>query len=113
MTNSITTLSTVEKIYETQTTDQQYKRSYVLTGLFSMLSACVGVLPFGLFASSIGFLESTRILRRAAFIIGAAMLCILGLTPSVTAFCANTTECGQCRAVCSLPANVWNGSPHH
>ncbi|WP_416294640.1 uracil/xanthine transporter [Paenibacillus illinoisensis] len=88
MTNSITTLSTVEKIYETQTTDQQYKRSYVLTGLFSMLSACVGVLPFGLFASSIGFLESTRILRRAAFVIGAAMLCILGLTPSVTAFFA-------------------------
>ncbi|EBC6963314.1 uracil/xanthine transporter, partial [Salmonella enterica] len=88
MTNSITTLSSVEKIYGVQTTNQQYKRSYMLTGLFTMLSSCVGVLPFGLFASSIGFLESTRILKRAAFVVGAGMLCILGLTPSVTAFFA-------------------------
>jgi xanthine/uracil permease len=88
MTNSITTLSSVEKIYGVQTTSQQYKRSYMLTGLFTMLSSCVGVLPFGLFASSIGFLESTRILKRAAFVVGAGMLCILGLTPSVTAFFA-------------------------
>ncbi|MGE6573572.1 uracil/xanthine transporter [Paenibacillus xylanexedens] len=88
MTNSITTLSTVEKLYRTETTSRQYRHSYALTGLFTMLSACVGVLPFGLFASSIGFLESTRILRRAALIIGAGMLCVIGLTPSVTAFFA-------------------------
>lgn len=88
MTNSITTLSTVEKLYRAETTSRQYQRSYALTGLFTMLSACVGVLPFGLFASSIGFLESTRILRRAAFIIGAGLLCMMGLTPSVTAFFA-------------------------
>ncbi|MGC5774007.1 uracil/xanthine transporter [Paenibacillus pabuli] len=88
MTNSITTLSSVEKIYKAKTSDRQYKRSYMLTGVFTMFSACVGVLPFGLFASSIGFLESTRILRRAAFVVGAGLLCILGLTPSVTAFFA-------------------------
>ncbi|MGR6545189.1 uracil/xanthine transporter [Paenibacillus tundrae] len=88
MTNSITTLGAVEKMYGVQTTAQQYKRSYGWTGLFTVIAACVGVIPFGAFASSIGFLESTRILRRSAFILGAGLLCMLGLMPMLTSFFA-------------------------
>ncbi|MCZ8515645.1 uracil/xanthine transporter [Paenibacillus filicis] len=86
MTNTVTALSTVEKIYGTQTSDARYKRSYALTGLFSMLSALFGLLPFGLFTSSVGLLESTKILERSALIAGAAMFALLGLAPSLSGF---------------------------
>ncbi|MBW7476097.1 uracil/xanthine transporter [Paenibacillus oenotherae] len=86
MTNTITCLSTVEKLYGKETTDGQYKRSFLLTGLFSVGAAVSGLIPFGLFTSSIGFLESTRILRRAAFVIGAAMIVAIGMIPPMMAF---------------------------
>ncbi|MEW9698656.1 uracil/xanthine transporter [Paenibacillus sp. SI8] len=84
MTNSITCLSTVEKLYQTKTTDEQYKRSYVWTGLFTALSACFGLLPFGLFTSSVGLLESTKILERKALVIGGAMFACLGIIPPLS-----------------------------
>ncbi|NQX71302.1 uracil/xanthine transporter [Paenibacillus alba] len=84
MTNSITCLATVEKLYKTKTSDSQYKRSYLLTGVFTIFSACFGLLPFGLFTSSVGLLESTKILERKALIIGGAMFAMLGLIPALS-----------------------------
>ncbi|TBL76020.1 uracil/xanthine transporter [Paenibacillus thalictri] len=96
MTNTVTCLSSVEKLYKTQTTEGQYKRSYVLTGLFSVFSSLFGLLPFGVFTSSIGFLESTRILRRSAMIIGAGLIAVLGLVPAAS------------RLLSTLPPTVGN-----
>ncbi|MFC5452931.1 uracil/xanthine transporter [Paenibacillus aestuarii] len=81
MTNTITCLSTVEKLYQTTTTKSQYKRSYVWTGLFTTFSACFGLLPFGLFTSSVGLLESTKILERRALMLGGGMFAALGFIP--------------------------------
>ncbi|NEW06660.1 uracil/xanthine transporter [Paenibacillus sp. SYP-B3998] len=96
MTNTITCLSTVEKMYQTKTTDAQYKRSYLLTGVFTALSSCFGLLPFGLFTSSIGLLESTKILERRALIIGGGMFALLGLIPALSGLFS------------SLPSSVGN-----
>nr|WP_279630138.1 purine/pyrimidine permease [Paenibacillus protaetiae] len=38
-------------------------------------------MPFGTFASSIGFLENTKVLRRAALLAGSSMLIIAGIFP--------------------------------
>jgi len=96
MTNTITCLSTVEKLYQTTTTNAQYKRSYVWTGLFTTFSACLGLLPFGLFTSSVGLLESTKILERRALIIGGGMFAALGFIPALS------------HLFSSLPASVGN-----
>ncbi|MBD0383006.1 uracil/xanthine transporter [Paenibacillus sedimenti] len=96
MTNSITCLATVEKLYKTKTSDAQYKRSYLLTGIFTAFSACFGLLPFGLFTSSVGLLESTKILERKALIIGGAMFAALGLIPAMSGLLS------------SLPSSVGN-----
>ncbi|MCM3129167.1 purine/pyrimidine permease [Paenibacillus sp. MER 78] len=64
------------------------KKAFIFTNLFSVLGGCLGLIPFGTFASSIGFLENTKVLRRAALLAGALMFIIVGVFPSLSGWLA-------------------------
>ncbi|GIP40211.1 purine permease YbbY [Paenibacillus sp. J31TS4] len=86
MTNTITALGSAEKLYGTVTTDGQYRRSFVWTGLAGIVSGLLGLVPSGPYTSSIGFLQSTRILERSALIAGGGLFVLMGLVPALGAF---------------------------
>ncbi|MDF2958329.1 MAG: uracil/xanthine transporter [Paenibacillus sp.] len=81
MSNTITALTAAEKLYRQVTTENQYRRSFLFTGLFTMISPLFGLLPFGTFASSLGLLESMKILNRSALAVGGVLFLTLGLIP--------------------------------
>lgn len=88
MASTVSALSAAETLYGKKTSDAEYKRSFALSGLFTSASSFIGVLPFGVYASSIGFLEGTRILKRSALVIGGAAIAAFGLFPAVGSFFA-------------------------
>lgn len=83
MTNTLTSLTAAGRLFKREATDKQFVRSVLFTNSFSILAGCFGLIPFGTFASSIGFLENTKVLRRAALIAGSAMFIIVGIFPAL------------------------------
>ncbi|MFD2701657.1 uracil/xanthine transporter [Paenibacillus shunpengii] len=88
MTNTLTSLTAAGKLFNRTATSGQYKRAFIFTNLFSVLGGCLGLIPFGTFASSIGFLENTKVLRRAALLAGSLMFIIVGVFPSLSGWLA-------------------------
>lgn len=66
----------------------QYRRSFMLSGLNSIVAGFLGLVPYAPYTSAIGFLRSTRIVGRGPFIIGAAFLILLGAIPALGQFFA-------------------------
>jgi xanthine/uracil permease len=85
-TNTVASLKGAEQLYATQTSQKQYKRSFMVTGFNSVISGLFGLVPYTPYASSIGFLQSTRILQRSPFIVGALLFILMGLIPALAAF---------------------------
>lgn len=85
-TNTIATLKGAEDIYGKETTDKQYRASFMLSGTFTAISGLIGVVPYAPYASSLGFLQSTGVRDRLPFFIGSALFILLGLIPSFSAF---------------------------
>ncbi|UQZ36810.1 uracil/xanthine transporter [Paenibacillus sp. PK3_47] len=88
MTNTLTSIFAADKLYQQSAGNKQFLRSLLFTNLFSIIGACFGLIPFGTFASSIGFLENTKVLRRSALITGAALLVLVGLVPALSGWLA-------------------------
>lgn len=88
MTNTLTGISAAEKLYQRSAENKQFFRSLLFTNLFSIAGACFGLIPFGTFASSIGFLENTKVLRRSPLITGAALLMLVGFVPALSGWLA-------------------------
>ncbi|TMV49164.1 uracil/xanthine transporter [Paenibacillus mesophilus] len=88
MTNTVTALSAADKLYGKSSTDASYKRSYHLTALHTAVSGLFGLVPYGPYTSSIGFLESTRMLDRSALVLGGALFVMLGFVPALGTFFA-------------------------
>jgi xanthine/uracil permease len=85
-TNTITALKAAEPIYRETVSDQQYQRGFLVTGISSVVSGLFGLVPYASFASSVGFLQSTRIIERAPFIVGSILFILLGAVPSLSIF---------------------------
>ncbi|MCM3568257.1 uracil/xanthine transporter [Neobacillus mesonae] len=83
-TNTIAAVKGVEPIIKTSTSDGQYRKSFVLTGINSVVSGLFGMVPYAPYVSSLGFLQSTLIVERMPMVIGAAMFIILGLVPPLS-----------------------------
>lgn len=62
-TNTVAAIKGVEPLFGKPTEDIQYRRSFILTGLNSIVSGIFGLVPYAPYISSIGFLQSTRILE--------------------------------------------------
>ncbi|WP_239093993.1 uracil/xanthine transporter [Bacillus sp. B15-48] len=84
-TNTIVSLKEAEQLYHTNTTKQQYKRSFILSGFFTSISGIIGLVPYAPYISSIGFLQSTKILERSAIILGGFFFMLLGFVPLFSA----------------------------
>jgi len=84
MTNTLTSLTAAGKLYQQNIETKRFVRSLLFTKLFSVIGACFGLIPFGTFASSIGFLENTKVLRRSAFVLGAGLLMLVGIVPALS-----------------------------
>ena len=83
-TNTVASIKGIEPMIMKTTTDNQYRKSFVLTGINSIVSGLFGMVPYAPYVSSLGFLQSTLIFERAPVIIGGAMFILLGLVPSLS-----------------------------
>jgi len=81
LSNTIASVRAVSNLLEQKATESQLGRSYVLTGLFSIPASVLGLVSYATFASSIGFLESTRNFDRKPFLIGGGLMSLLGIIP--------------------------------
>ncbi|MDP9729071.1 uracil/xanthine transporter [Alicyclobacillus tolerans] len=85
-TNTIATLRASEGLFGREATKQQMRRSFILTGLYTMLSGPLALIPYAPYTSAIGFLRATRVLDRKPFIIAALLFMIIGVFPALAGF---------------------------
>jgi xanthine/uracil permease len=83
-TNTMASIKGIEPIIKTKTTNNQYRRSFVLTGINSIVSGLFGLVPYAPYISSLGFLQSTLIFDRAPIVIGGALFIVLGSVPALS-----------------------------
>ncbi|WP_066067668.1 uracil/xanthine transporter [Neobacillus soli] len=83
-TNTIASIKGFEPMVKATTTNNQYRKSFVLTGINSVVSGLFGMVPYAPYVSSLGFLQSTLIFDRLPMIIGAVMFIVLGLVPALS-----------------------------
>ena len=91
-TNTVATLKEAEVFYEKPIKENEYKRSFILTGINSVVSGLFGLVPYAPYTSSLGFLYSTRIKERAPFIVGAVIFVLLGAIPVLGRFLSTIPE---------------------
>jgi len=85
-TNTIASIKGAEMLYGEKVEEKAYRRSFAITGASSVISGIFGLVPYAPYTSSIGFLQSTGILQRSPFIVGAILFSLLGFVPSLSAF---------------------------
>jgi xanthine/uracil permease len=85
-TNTVATLRGAEDLFGKPTMERQMMRSFVITGFNGVMSGLFGMVPYAPYTSSLGFLQTTRIFTRSAFVVGAVLFMILGLVPSLGTF---------------------------
>lgn len=71
---------------DTPSTSKHYRNSFSITGVMTILSGVLSLVPYSPFVSSIGFIQQTRIYSRIPFIFGSVMFLILGIIPQVGYF---------------------------
>ncbi|WP_047984237.1 uracil/xanthine transporter [Ornithinibacillus californiensis] len=71
---------------EQPSTSKDYRNSFTITGVQSILSGLLGLVPYSPFVSSIGFIQQTKIYDRMPFIFGSVMFLIMGIIPPVGYF---------------------------
>lgn len=81
LSNTIASVEAASNLMNEQSSQKQLNRSYFLTGGYSIVAALFGLVSYAPFASSIGFLESTRIFDRKPFLIGGGLLSLFGVIP--------------------------------
>ncbi|RAV18972.1 uracil/xanthine transporter [Paenibacillus contaminans] len=89
MTNTVAALKGAEELYGRQTKEGEYRRSFALTGTYSVVSGAFGLVPYAPYASSLGFLQSTRILATSPYFVGAIIFMTLGFVPALSGFFAS------------------------
>ncbi|NYF24840.1 uracil/xanthine transporter [Sporosarcina sp. JAI121] len=86
LTNTFASIKATADLYKEEVNNTQYKRSIFVTGFLALISAIFGLVPFTPFTSTIGFLESTNLLKKTPFIISGFMFMSLGFIPSFVGF---------------------------
>jgi len=81
LSNTYATLAGAEPLYHKPALPSQYRRSLVVSGFSTIVSGIFGIVPYAPYTSSLGLLRATRLLKRAPFILGAALFILLGAVP--------------------------------
>lgn len=84
LSNTITAVKTAADLFDEEASQRRLNRSYLLNGLYSMTGGTLGLVTYAPFASTIGFLQSTRIFDRRPFLIGGALMAVTGLFPAIS-----------------------------
>lgn len=80
-TNTMAAIKGVEPILKKSAGYEQFRHSFLLTGIYSIISGLFGLVPYAPYISSVGFLQSTNIVELLPFLIGAVLFMIMGLVP--------------------------------
>jgi xanthine/uracil permease len=83
LSNTFGALKGTDELYKSETTNWQYRRSFSISGAFTIISGLFGMVPYAPYVSSIGFLNQTRILERLPFILGGVMFIVMGVIPDI------------------------------
>ncbi|WP_417898157.1 uracil/xanthine transporter [Bacillus haimaensis] len=86
LSNTIASVQAAAELYREKAKPGQFRNSFFFTGMFSMVASLFGLVPYTPFTSTIGFLQSTRILDKRPFFIGGMLLAVIGLLPPLTSF---------------------------
>lgn len=81
LSNTYATLAATGPLYGKPAAPPQYARSMIVSGFITIIAGLLGIVPYAPYTSSIGLLQSTRILDRKPFILGAALFILLGAIP--------------------------------
>ncbi|WP_175989901.1 uracil/xanthine transporter [Bacillus sp. Marseille-Q1617] len=81
LSNTLASVQAASQLFGESPVEKRVHRSYVLSGMYSIVGALSGLVSYAPFASSVGFLESTRIFRIRPFLIGGAIMSLLGIVP--------------------------------
>ncbi|MBM7601883.1 xanthine/uracil permease [Virgibacillus halotolerans] len=84
--NTFGALKGTDAMYQSMTTNKQYRSSFTITGVLTLIAGLFGLVPYSPYVSSIGFLNQTGIIKRIPFILGGFMFLLMGLIPSVGGF---------------------------
>ncbi|MBS4217978.1 uracil/xanthine transporter [Bacillus sp. FJAT-49711] len=79
--NIITSINAASKLMNEKAEMGRYRNSYLLSSLYTFAASLFGLVSYAPFTSSIGFLESTQIFKIRPFIIGGALISLLGIIP--------------------------------
>ncbi|PYE50621.1 uracil/xanthine transporter [Paenibacillus barcinonensis] len=82
--NTFGALKGTDQLYERETSSNQYKRSFTISGVLAMISGLLGLVPYAPYVSSIGFLQQTRIRDRMPLVTGGLLFAAIGLVPSIS-----------------------------
>ena len=85
LSNTFGALKGTDSLYQKQTENGQYRRSFTVSGMFTIVAGVFGMVPYAPYVSSIGFLSQTRILERLPFVLGGAMFMVMGIIPAIGA----------------------------
>lgn len=86
LSNNIAAIQAGAGLFGKPVTPERLNRSYLLTGSYAAASAVLGLVSYAPFASSVGFLETTRIFDRRPFLIAGGLMVLLGLVPALGRF---------------------------
>lgn len=79
--NNLAAIRGADELYGRKADPGQFRRSFMLTGGFTVLGGAFGLVPYAPFTSTLGFLQTTGLLKRAPFLAGSAMFVVIGLVP--------------------------------
>ncbi|MDW0117877.1 uracil/xanthine transporter [Sporosarcina thermotolerans] len=84
--NTFGALKGTESMYKVETTKSEYRASFTITGVFTLIAGIFGLVPNSPYVSSIGFLSQTGIINRIPFVLGGLMFLVMGLIPPIGHF---------------------------
>ena len=71
---------------DSPSTSKDYRNSFTITGVMTIIPGFLGLVPYSPFVSSIGFIQQTKIYDRMPFIFGAVMFFVMGVIPQIGSF---------------------------
>ena len=80
--NTVATLEAAKPLFQVETTQKMYRKSFLITGINTIISGFLGLVPYAPYTSSLGFLRSTQLFSKIPFALGAVLFMILGLVPA-------------------------------